>query len=145
MNIELSDNEIKFLIRALVMNYADIEEDFVPDDISASNQNSAIIGKFLSGMAKRDEYSKAKNNRYLKDRLPPKPLFLGAGWHSIIHTNMLHKRLQYAVSELGGNQQNGGMGSTFKYVEDQEATENIKNVLRDLITAFGMTTDDLKD
>src|SRR5580765_3081407 len=102
MKVELSKDEVSFLIRTLVMNYAENEEDFDPSNIACSNERSPI-GKLL--FTSQAEYSKAKSERHLEERLPPRKLFLGSGWHSIVHVNRLHKRLQFAVSELGGNQQ----------------------------------------
>lgn len=140
MNIELTDREVEYLIRALVLNYADRQEDFhPPDDITTRNGlGDSLISKLvrLSGKA-YDAYVAVKNERYSAKEPVSEKLFLGAGYHSILQKNQLHKRLEFAFSELGGIQQNGGQGTEFDKKMDKECSENIHSVLADIVYAFG--------
>lgn len=70
---------------------------------------------------------------------------MGAGWHSIVNRNKLIKRIVFATSILGGMQQNGGMGTEFDDAADKEDRQSIKEIALDVLTAFGLTIEDLKD
>lgn len=89
--------------------------------------------------------SAPEHNEYCKEKLfdGKKKLFLGSGPYSLVDINNLHKRLNFAISELGGEQQNGGMGHEYDEQSGKEAEQNIKDVLRDIIHAFGYEPGDL--
>lgn len=132
MKLELSDDEVKYLIKSLIFSYAESEE-----DLGKENIKQDLIDKLIfSSKVGYKEFTNIKKFNF-KSTLKNK-LFLGAGFHSIIDCNNLHKRLDYAISELCGNQQNGGMGSEFSVEDDLEARNSIKQVIEDIILAFDM-------
>lgn len=144
MKIELSDKEIDFLVRALVCNYGEKETDY-EKDISNSGLSYELIGKFIfASNASSDIFYQARREEVCKDKTH-KTAFMGHGWLSKIFTNLLHKRLHFAFHQLGMMEQNGGMGTDFDEKMQQECTQNIKDVLNDLIFAFGMTPQNLMD
>ena len=96
-----------------------------------------------AGDRSHEIYRKANQSRYLEDPIKEK-LFLGCGWCSSVNVNYIHKRLQFAVSQLGGMEQNGGMGAEYIEQEDIDAKKNIKDVILDIMIAFDMKLEDLK-
>lgn len=151
MKIDLTEKEVAYLARLLELNYADRPEDFTADlDIGRHNPNYDSIfsklmiadrGTFQSIWKEvRKERFEEKDNCF-KDK--NKTLFMGAGFHTLFQLAQLHKRLSFAASELSGEQQNGGMGTEFNEQSSKEAEQNIKDVLRDIIHAFGYTPGDL--
>ena len=64
------------------------------------------------------------------------PIFMGAGGYSVALCNLLHARLDYALSELSGMQQNGGMGSEFDEASDINAKRIIHEVIDDIKVAL---------
>lgn len=145
MNIELNEKELEFLIRACVLNYAEQRGDFEKDigDYGICEkliQKLCAVGKSTAYKTRDD----ALNSKWSEKEPLNKKLFLGAGWYSIIDINHLHKRLQYAVSILGGMQQNGGMGTEFDEQSNIEDKQTIKDVIKDMLMAFNLTVEDLK-
>jgi hypothetical protein len=143
--VEFSAKEIEFLIRALVSNYAEDESDFVSKyNISSQGISGELIGKLIkiipSGI---DIYHKARKSLSLNSSLNKK-LFMGNGYHSIINANKLHRRLRFATNQLGGLEQNGGMGTEFDTDLDRECIIDIVNVVKDIMIAFGLTEKDFK-
>ena len=146
MKIELTDEQLDFLIRALVCNYGHQETDFKQGNIGDRGMGDLILGKLLALTGAYDDWQKACKERYLKTSINKNgPISLGGGWYSLLGINACHKRLAFAFSELGGLQQNGGMGTEFDEKMDQECRKNIKEVLRELIRAFGMRVEDLRE
>lgn len=145
MKIEISDKEAEFLVRALVNNYAEDEQDFDHKDIGDGGISSLLIGKLVQADFKlHTTYSNARRFRYSEQARIDKYLFMGAGWHSTVLKNRLHRRIESAVSALGGMQQNGGMGTEFDEESDKKDKQTLKEVALDVLTAFGLTVDDLK-
>lgn len=144
--LKLTDKELNFMLRALICNYAEENEDFNnSNDIGCRNGVSdSILSKLFFAGCSHEDYYAARKFRYLKERIN-KTLFLGAGWHSMVAINNLHKRLNYAINALSGEQQNGGMGTEYDDHSGNEDNVIIRNVLKDIIFAFNMTPDDLKD
>jgi len=70
-------------------------------------------------------------------------LFMGNGWHSIVNRNKVIKRIILATSALSGIEQNGGMGTEFDEVSDKKDRQTIKEVALDILTALGLTIEDL--
>ncbi len=87
----------------------------------------------------KDIYDRDHKNNYLSDKIFDKTIFLGAGNYSTLLCDKLHARLDYALSILGGQQQNGGMGSEYSNEEEKESESAILDVLKDMIIALGMT------
>lgn len=144
MNIELSDKQAEFLIRALVCNYGEKDTDF-QENIADNGIGYEIIGKLaISSESLTNSFYQTEREKVYKDRINKK-IFMGNGWHSKIDTNLLHKRLHFAFHELGIMEQNGGMGTVFDEELSDRNIKNIKSVLNDIIYAFGMTPKDLID
>lgn len=152
MKLELNDKEARFLVRALVDNYAENEEDFDSKLLRPSSEggmSSRLIGKvvsasFNSGSKLYDVFTNARHDKWSENKPLNKKLFMGAGHHSLVDVNKLHRRFEFAVGQLGGMQQNGGMGTEFDEELDKQGTQDIKDVLKDFLFAFGMTPEDLK-
>lgn len=142
MKIELTDEQARFLIRVLENNYGEEQSDFDPKNIGDRGLGSLIIGKIVGAGKLYDYYNEVCDAQF-KSRPLNKKLFLGSGWYSKIDINQLHKQLAFAISELGGEQQNGGMGTEFDEESSKEAEQNIKAVLRDIVHAFGYKPSDL--
>lgn len=85
-----------------------------------------------------DEYDKSNKNKYLTDRQFTEYIFLGAGSFSTLNIDKLHARLAYAVAMLGGQQQNGGMGSEYSVEEEKETEKAIIEVIQDIAVALGV-------
>jgi len=64
-------------------------------------------------------------------------IFLGSGSYSLQQIRTVFFRLDDAFSHLSGMQQNGGMGTEFSEEYQQKNEEEIKDILRDVICAFG--------
>ena len=142
MQIDLSDKEIKFLIRVLLQNYAEKQDDFVQGmNLSSHGSTSDLLNKIM--YEDWDAFKKAQKEKYLEEPVNEK-VFMGSGAYSIDLMNRYHKRLAYAFCELGGDQQNGGMGSDYNQSEHDDAIKNIKDVIKDLLVAFNLSIDDLK-
>jgi hypothetical protein len=100
MKIELSDKELSFLMRVLVQNHAEDVGDFDdPDqqDIGASGTSSFLIGKIVSAINSHESFYQARKQRHLKEPVCEK-LFMGAGYHSLVVVNKLHRRLAFALA-----------------------------------------------
>lgn len=141
MKIEFSDEEVKQLVRALVCSHGETYEDF-SEDISWRGTNDLLLGKFMSSMVAFEAFNKARASRLAQEPLNKK-LFMGAGTHSIVQVNLLHKRLAFATSELSAIQQNGGMGTEFDEQMDKECTQNIRDVIKDIMIAFDVKPEEL--
>ncbi len=96
--------------------------------------NIASIKCLKCGSEKQiwDEYDKSKFDK----RIFFQPIFLGSGSWSENLVDKLHARLDYAISMLGGQQQNGGLGSEYSEKEEQEAKTSIVEVVKDIKTAL---------
>jgi hypothetical protein len=143
MEIKLTDEQISFLIRAVVNSYAEDIIDHKSNDITDFGTNREVLGILIANRHLRDVYSQARKDNSMKDSLGKK-LFMGCGWCSIVDKNKLHRRLEFAVSQLGGIEQNGGMGTEFDENAQREMEEDIKGVIRDMLMAFDLKPEDLK-
>lgn len=143
MNVDLSEQEISFLMRALVNNYAEEHQDFDPKNISDTGVAGLLIGKLIHFKGAYKAYVEARKEKYLQEPINEK-LFMGTGNVSIVKANKLHKRLRFAYSELGGLEQNGGMGTEFDVQADVEGRQAIKDVIKDMLVAFDLKVEDLK-
>ena len=133
MNIELSEKQVVFLIRALFCTFVEDQRE------RNSGTREALISSLISKLP--DEYydsiyEEADGDSRL-DSIINKPLFLGSGIHSVVAKNKLYKRLEFAISQLSAIQQNGGMGTEFDEELDIKCKTDIVDVIRDFITAFG--------
>lgn len=143
MKIEITKEQAAFLIRTLECNCAEEQSDFDPKMIGDRGPGGMLIGKLVHGYpGLMDVYYEAKKNRITKDPIN-KYLFMGSGYHSLCLLNQYHKLLNYAAYVLGGMQQNGGMGTEFDEQSDKEDKGTLKRILKDFITAFGLTPQDL--
>lgn len=149
----LTEKQIEFLIRALVLNYAETSNDFKPNDIVSSGPASLLIGKMAQFMPDSGDekyelcdkiYYAAEDSRYLKQKIN-KRLSMGAGNISTVALNNLHKRLNFAACQLAGREQNGGMGHEFDEKRDAEEKQDIIDVVKDIMIAFDLKIDDLGD
>lgn len=144
MKIELSDKEADFLMRALIDNYAEDNQDF-ESDISDTGICSLLIGKLVQADRRlMNAYYQARKSKFSNQERIKDYLFMGNGWHSIVNRNKLIKRIVLATSALGGMEQNGGMGIEFNEESDKQDKLTIKEVVLDVLTALGLTIDDLK-
>lgn len=144
MQIDLDDKEVEFILRCLMLQYAEDHDDF-SGDISSNGLSYKLFGKIIrqSKMDFDDAYKMIRNLRVLKTSIG-EYLFMGAGYHSTILLNKLHKRLSYAGYVLGGMQQNGGQGSEFDEASDKEDKQSLIDIVKDMLVAFGLTVEDLK-
>lgn len=144
--MKFSDKEVEFLIRALVSNYAEDERDFDPQDITDHGMAHQVLGELMATdqYRKGHQHYRQANKERCSGEAITKKLFMGSGNYSIVAKNKLHRRLEFAISELGALEQNGGMGTEFDIEMDKECRENIKNVIGDMMVAFGLTVEDLK-
>ena len=143
MSLEFSEQEIKFLMRALVNNHAEDYGDFDSRNIADHGIAGLLIGKLIHAKGAWEAYTNARKEKYLKEPISEK-LFMGTGNVSIVRKNQLHKRLEFAISELGGLEQNGGMGTEFDTEMDIEGRQNIISVIKDMLVAFNLKTEDIK-
>ena len=139
MNVELTEKEGKFLLKVLEYNYAETEEDFEGKGMDSENP---LLKSLDWKLRKFKDYDKDRRF-YLEERLTFGMLFCGAGYRTGIACNQMHKRLDYAIMTLSGMQQNGGMGSDFDEESDKQDREDILNVLKDLLIAFGVSAEEL--
>jgi hypothetical protein len=63
-------------------------------------------------------------------------LFMGSGLHSVLVSNMLHQRLDDALSWLSGLQQSMGMGIESDPAVEAQAEEEIKAAVKDIQIAL---------
>ncbi len=65
--------------------------------------------------------------------------------YDCLHLNQhqYHKSLNYAAYILGGMEQNGGMGTEFDEQSEKEDNQKLKNLLKDIVSAFGYSPQDL--
>ncbi len=75
--------------------------------------------------------NKAKENCFDKE------IFLGCGVKIAAKIALLHERINFALYSLGGEQQNGGMGTEFNTEQHNEDNKIIRDVVQDVITALG--------
>lgn len=153
MKIDLTEKDIVYLARLLELNYADRQEDFEGiTNIGSHNPNyDSLFSKLMYTTHGKfeDAWHEARKERFSLKEVSfdtggeGRRLFLGAGYHTLFQLADLHRRLSFAAGELGGEQQNGGMGTEFDEQSSKEAKQNIKNVLRDIIHAFGYKPGDL--
>ncbi len=144
MKIELSDREAEFLMRVLVSNHAEDVQDF-EQDISDGGVSSLLIGKLVQADRKMYEaFNKARQSRFGDKERIKDYLFMGSGWHSLVNRNKVIKRIVLAGSILSGMQQNGGMGTEFNEESDKQDKQSLKEIAIDVLTALGLTVDDLK-
>ena len=101
---------------------------------SEGYSNIASIKCLKCGSEKQilGEYDKSKFDK----RIFFRPIFLGSGSWSENLVDKLHARLDYAISMLGGQQQNGGMGTEYSEKEEQETRMSIIEVVKDIKTAL---------
>ena len=145
IKIELSDKEAEFLMKALINNHAEDNEDF-SENIGDGGTCVFLIGKLVQADRKMyNFFYEFRKSRFGQKERFKDYLFMGAGWHSIVNRNKLIKRIVFATSILGGMQQNGGMGTEFDDAADKEDRQSIKEIALDVLTAFGLTIEDLKD
>lgn len=144
MKIELSDKEAEFLIKVLINNYAEEDQDF-GQDIGDSGTGALLIGKLVQADRKmQDVYSKVRKSRFADVGRIKDHLFMGNGWRSIVNRNKVIKRIVLATSVLGGMEQNGGMGSSFNEETDKQDRQTIKDIALDVLTALGLSANDIK-
>lgn len=144
MKIDLTEEQLHFLIRAVIQSYTEDTTDHVSADLTDQGVWGEVIGILTqAGDRSHKIYNQARQSRCLETPIR-KSLFMGSGWYSTINANNLHKRLQFAVCELGSMQQNGGMGTEYLEQEDIDAKKNIKDVILDIMIAFDMKLEDLK-
>lgn len=144
MKIELSDKEAEFLMRVLVSNHAEDVQDF-DQNIGDGGTGSLLIGKLVQADRRMyDAFDEARQSRFGDKERIKDYLFMGNGWHSIVNRNKIIKRIVLATSALGGMEQNGGMGTEFDEESDKQNRQIIKEVALDVLTALGLTIDDLK-
>lgn len=143
MKIELTDEQIEFLIRSVVLSYAEKDSDFKSNDIVDNGPSGRIIGKLVSNLERfEDAYYDARKQRFVTDRVN-KNIFMGNGWRSTVAANILHKRLAFALGELSVIERNRDMGTMFDEDLNKRNIKNIKDVLNDIIFAFNLTPKDL--
>jgi len=142
MNIDLSDNEIDFLIRAIVSNYGQKSKDYGLD-ISSRGIGAEIIGKFVILNKKyRAIYSNARKDSEFFEPINNK-LFCGSGWLSILHIAHLHKRLESAIDNLCTIQQNGGMGTEYDEQLEFKCRSEIKSIVKEIMFALDVSVKDI--
>jgi hypothetical protein len=143
MKLELDDKEAEFLMRALVHNHAEDNQDF-ESNIGDTGMCGLLIGKLCREPKMITAFRDARKSKFtFKDRITDY-LFMGNGWHSLVKKNELHKRIEHAAGILGGLQQNGGMGTEFDEESDKQDKQALKEIALDVLTAFGLTIEDLK-
>lgn len=81
---------------------------------------------------RKEKYQEIKNLRFTD------MIFCGNGEYSQLQCDRLHQRLDYAISELSGDQQNGGMGSDYNYEYHDDSIKERVQVVEDMIIALGL-------
>ena len=150
MSIDLTEKEQDYLIRILEQNYADIYDDYGNDKFYGFENpvKHQIYLKLFGDHYRydlRDKICFAEKNSEL-DKLSRQNsgyLGMGSGFYSILHLNDLHKRLNSAACVLTGQQQNGGQGTEFDEKFDRQCQEHLKDILKDLLIAFGVSPEEL--
>jgi hypothetical protein len=147
IQINLNQEEFTYLFDILENNFATIS----PSGSNKDRDNifTKLQGKIIAAGAKRLNVHKifnqlCENRVEQKDLFTNKPLFMGAGIHTQYNCSKLHKRLKYALYVLGGKQQNGGQGTEFDISSDNTDSQEIKNALKDIISAFDLKPSDLQ-
>jgi hypothetical protein len=144
----LTKEQVEYIIRLFYFNYALLPED-ITEYYSTEFKKDAEIRSLLmesgqlTGSEFRDLYSKFRDEKFSYNKRITEELFCGAGNSTSLWISNLHKRIDYGISHLSGTQQNGGMGHEFDEERDKQDKQEIKNVLLDVITAFGMKPEDL--
>ncbi len=144
MKLELTDQEANFLMRALVHNYAEDQEDFKGDGRCYGTCQGLIDKLWHDNYKLFKVFEQSRKDKWAKENRITDYLFMGSGEFSIVKKNQLHKRIEQAVSVLGGMQQNGGMGTDFDEESDKQDRQALKEIALDVLTAFGLTVEDLK-
>jgi hypothetical protein len=137
-------DQIIFLLKCLYSNY--VEEDLGSTDLLGYGSTQAVLTAPLieAAGADRELYYSIRKSRYCKvNEFAKDKLFCGGGHYSSNRIARLHQRLAFAVSCLSGEEQNGGMGTEFNEESSRDANNNIKDVLLDIIRAFGIKPKDL--
>ena len=137
-----------FLLKCLFSNYVIEEYNDLEDPFMSSTSDKVLIMPLmLAAEVDPHTFYEMRKESSCKDVLYPEKtsaLFMGNGASSVYAGYKLHQRLAFAFSELSAEQQNGEMGYTYDEELAQKSKENIKNVLIDIIHAFGLTPEDLK-
>jgi len=146
MNIDFSQKELRFLIKALVMTYAEDYYDFDLDHAGGFGVRLDILGKIISQLKREgreyfNEVSKLSSN---KSRFTSY-LFMGANKYSTVQMNLLFRRIRFAINEISAMQQMGGMGTNFDQDEYDKAKSNVTLVVLDVMEALGVTPKDVLD
>ena len=138
MNIDLSKEEIEFIIRALVCSYAEKDSDYKSEELTTSGPAGFLIGKLCCTRDFHRAYNEARNEKYSQKASLNKELFLGNGWHSQVDCNNLHKRLEAAFAAYGIIEQNGGMETQFNDKLDRECKKTLLDFVKDILVAFNL-------
>ena len=128
---------IEFCLRAVVCSY-------VEQSVTDFDSKGFLIGKLSRILDYDGTYEAARNQRTLETSIA-EPLFMGSGHHSAIECNNLHRRLNFAFSQLSGRQQNGGMGTEFEEEYDKVAKQDIINVVKDIMIGLDVSVEDLQN
>lgn len=145
MKVELSKEELLFLIKALVMTFAESAEDFNIEIIGGrSGTREGILGKLFQclGREGRDYYKEASRSSTEKNRISSY-LFMGNGNLSLVLRNRFFKRLNYAIHESGVIQQIGRMGIHCYQKEYDKVKSDIALVVLDLMGALDISVEDI--
>ena len=143
-SIDLTDEQCDYLMRILINNYGSINEDYANYTSYDEPSNHLIELLVSKNIELQKSLHKIRDLKFkMKESLNTK-LFCGAGFHSSLMINDLHKRLEYAVCMLSGMQQNGGQGTEFDKNYDKEAKQSLINFIKDMMFAFDVSMDDLK-
>lgn len=140
-NIEFTNKEIEILIRALTLSY--FQEESLDDFKLIDVLKNKLIDLPDFSIDTCEILKKAHSSRMIETKIGEK-LFLGGGVNSVVAANNLHKRLNYAISILGGMQQNGGMGSEFSEEEDLQGKNELHEVIKDIACALNVDLKDIK-
>lgn len=95
-----------------------------------NNQSIEIEAKKL--LDKYPDYISREDKKIFSEQI-----FCGNGDYSAKNAMALHQRLNYGLSYLSGEQQNGGMGSEYSEKEANESRTSIDGVIEDIIVALG--------
>ena len=141
-NVEFTKKELNALLRALTYCYAAESEDYEkPEDLANTSIFDSIIGKIVYSdrVSMHKEYSNIRNKRWKHEcKELTSPLFMGAGYHSILYLNEIHKQINQASSILSGMQQNGGQGTEFDYKSQEQDEKAIMQIARNILVALGV-------
>jgi len=140
MNIDFTEEELTFLVKALVQNYADDKSDMDKDHESMSQR---MLMKIFMSADINTAWSEARSSQYNDKPSTNGCVFMGSP-DAIGNMNMIHRRLAYAFMMSSGMQQNGGMGTDFDDEWDTKAKDALASVVKDVMTALGVSMDDLR-